>query len=534
MKLSIGLLLIASWAKHLYLESSIKSGDASVLIFVQGAQIDNIRYFPLIKEIQKRALFPLHVLLPDFFLDMAVPIGSYVHSTIQEAKKLLPKSHEMSVILCGHSLGASVAMDEGFNNTGAYQSLILMGATLNRKFNSSYPIPFLTINGELDGLQRVSRVAESFFNLYDRQRVLINQDSMVKQPIVILPGQNHMQFADGINPPFAVKKLDLKADVDIATAHQAIAQTVVDHICSVTKKSCDFVESLRSLQQKVEFTRQFLDPMIQGYRMEGSPKLFNACNSDTPSPHCPFYPTWPPQTKDRISSTDDQCICGVPFSSIAAAIMSGLDQSKYPIVNVDAIHDVTDTNPFHHPHVWSNCTGAQLPCPMNHTTVSQPMYKSDEYDTGFLSSTAYEIRVKFKSRQVFQLLSINTTARLDDTDTDRICAEINQRSYEWGLQHASPVALNRFKKYGQNMVMLNDYFPPLPIGPLWIYNDMKYKEMKIDGNWVMTVQSISFKTPEEGFVSKLKANGYHYCKVLSPARVMEWIYTDGLRRLNGI
>jgi hypothetical protein len=94
--------------------------------------------------------------------------------------------------------------------------------------------------------------------------------------------------------------------------------------------------------------------------------------------------------------------------------------------------------------------------------------------------------------------------------------------------------LERFKKYGQKMMMLNDYFPPLPIGPLWIFNDMKYKEKNIDGKWIMTVQSISFKTPEEGFVEKIRANGYHYCKVLSPARVMEWIYTDGLRRNKGI
>lgn len=24
--------------------------------------------------------------------------------------------------------------------------------------------------------------------------------------------------------------------------------------------------------------------------------------------------------------------------------------------------------------------------------------------------------------------------------------------------------------------------------------------------------------------------GFHYCKLLSPARIMEWIYVDGLRR----
>lgn len=29
--------------------------------------------------------------------------------------------------------------------------------------------------------------------------------------------------------------------------------------------------------------------------------------------------------------------------------------------------------------------------------------------------------------------------------------------------------------------------------------------------------------------SKYIPDGMHYCKLLSPARAMEWIYTDGLR-----
>jgi hypothetical protein len=28
--------------------------------------------------------------------------------------------------------------------------------------------------------------------------------------------------------------------------------------------------------------------------------------------------------------------------------------------------------------------------------------------------------------------------------------------------------------------------------------------------------------------------GYHYCKLLSPARAMEWIYVDGLRKYDGM
>lgn len=31
--------------------------------------------------------------------------------------------------------------------------------------------------------------------------------------------------------------------------------------------------------------------------------------------------------------------------------------------------------------------------------------------------------------------------------------------------------------------------------------------------------------------SFIKTVGYHYCKLLSPARAMEWIYVDGLKEL---
>lgn len=40
------------------------------------------------------------------------------------------------------------------------------------------------------------------------------------------------------------------------------------------------------------------------------------------------------------------------------------------------------------------------------------------------------------------------------------------------------------------------------------------------------------KTPENYPISA--AAGFHYCKVLSPARSMEWIYMGGLKKYMGI
>mmetsp|Transcript_8950 Transcript_8950/g.1296 ORF Transcript_8950/g.1296 Transcript_8950/m.1296 type:complete len:89 (+) Transcript_8950:67-333(+) len=66
---------------------------------------------------------------------------------------------------------------------------------------------------------------------------------------------------------------------------------------------------------------------------------------------------------------------------------------------------------------------------------------------------------------------------------------------------------------------------PYNAGPLWIYNDLEYNESS-DSTQVV-VQAPYMATPVDYWISS--AAGFHYCKVLSPARVMEWMYIDSLR-----
>ena len=47
-----------------------------------------------------------------------------------------------------------------------------------------------------------------------------------------------------------------------------------------------------------------------------------------------------------------------------------------------------------------------------------------------------------------------------------------------------------------------------------------------------TVQAPMMRTPDDYFVSG--AAGSHYCKILSPFKVLEWMYTDALFEFNGI
>ena len=51
--------------------------------------------------------------------------------------------------------------------------------------------------------------------------------------------------------------------------------------------------------------------------------------------------------------------------------------------------------------------------------------------------------------------------------------------------------------------------------------------MELDGEKVIMVNSTALTTSVD--YPQKNSEGMHYCKVLSPAYAIEWIYVDGLR-----
>ena len=97
----------------------------------------------------------------------------------------------------------------------------------------------------------------------------------------------------------------------------------------------------------------------------------------------------------------------------------------------------------------------------------------------------------------------------------------------WSLNRTGQRTLQWYKEFGVQMIMGSDE-GPYNNGAIWIYMPMSYSVVKNStGGDVLDVQSLVLKT-DVHYILKGFA-GMHFCKLLNPARVIEWVYVDSLR-----
>jgi len=212
------------------------------------------------------------------------------------------------------------------------------------------------------------------------------------------------------------------------------------------------------------------------------------------------------------------------------------------VTTADAFHDVSDEHPFHLPNIWNECD-APAGCTLNMTTLTMPWLEAGALFPNASSPplSAFELRAKIKSRQtVWEAAGLGPQdAGTTDKNNFTFCRLINEQAYEWALTHAEASVRARFEADGEPLVMVDDKEATIGItGPQWIQDKLVYTRVDnadtsrtaVAGtNTHIEIQSWTFVVSKAPISSKYIPDGMHYCKLLSPARAMEWIYTDALR-----
>lgn len=208
-----------------------KSGPTAALLFGQGAGIPTGLYAALGLAIQEASPFPLWFASPQCPQDVAAIPGGLEVGMLRVRKAMRSQGIDWgstSTFYGGHSLGGAMMPDYVLGVDDAVGQ-VLMGSFLTRKFKTGataegrpqleYPVPTLTIGGELDGLCRLTRIAEALYT-----QVTFAEDPTVAArsvPVTVIPGMNHYEFASGDQPPAFVAMNDLKAEITEEAAHAA-------------------------------------------------------------------------------------------------------------------------------------------------------------------------------------------------------------------------------------------------------------------------------------------------------------------------
>eukprot|EP00933_Yihiella_yeosuensis_P017942 TRINITY_DN1491_c2_g3_i1.p1 TRINITY_DN1491_c2_g3~~TRINITY_DN1491_c2_g3_i1.p1 ORF type:complete len:533 (-),score=120.53 TRINITY_DN1491_c2_g3_i1:63-1661(-) len=504
-------------AENLVLKPQMMQGKAAGVVMVGGAQIANTAYKQMLEHVQAAAAkqgISLWASSPSFPLDVPNPL--VVKGGIESAQKAMQEAGlptDAPTFFAAHSLGTVFLQDyvRGLGDKAAGQ--ILMGGFILRKNfypQFDYPVPTLTIGAELDGLARVTRIAESYYH---------QKDHFDQFPVVVVPGMNHMQFGSG-DPPINVRMNDLAPEVEEGEAHEAVGSHVANFLA--------FHMGLGKALQFDKATTDILDPIVKAYELESS-RRFNAPDQKGGAGEqncvrglCPSASKWAPEAQKHISGP---------------AIKEHSPNMDLDVTNAYVLlagSPVTGQD-FHLPNVTTDNNKVSI------TTFSQCYWNDalhealEDFDTGFTFTSAQEIGTKLYSRQCTLNVGLGLKTNFSEDDSD-FCAETNKMAYAWALANGPKKSVDRFLKSGIVMEMGKD--SPKGAGPLWINARLEMNKREKDGRDIVEIVSPMCKTEQDYWKDKFhvpRPSGipdpgcYHYCKLLSPARVIEWIMVDGLR-----
>lgn len=122
----------------------------------------------------------------------------------------------------------------------------------------------------------------------------------------------------------------------------------------------------------------------------------------------------------------------------------------------------------------------------------------------------------------------------DGTYNDTLtCMDVNKLAYATAIEYlkttdAGKNTLDRFEKRGRPICFAPDYDAFGNIGPLWVSDAMTIEDDKT--NNCLSVASLKLG-PQA--LNSMIFPGVHYCKLLSPARAIDYMMIDALKNKSG-
>ena len=462
------------------------------------------------QKIQDESDQAVWVSIPKAFMDAPNPLS--VPSIARDALSQLQSAGYTGdqTFIGGHSLGGVFLPNVVDKNRGLKEEQVLgfirLGAFAQRDEKESEK-PSLTLCGAMDGMVRTSRIAEHF------QRSIVakgdTEETRLAQATVLVKGMNHFAFLTG-NAPFMKTFRDLEADISPNQACFEVGSTIADFIDTHQQESSKAKAS--SLLSRIEDTREFIAPILEAMELEGS------------------YHIQEPDFKDEglanVNFDGSQWVANAQEKMAPA-----LGNDKEYGVTKNEIHRCWFLNPlaevkFYHPSI--DCDKQSTTSKVNMNTVSELVYEATDsiFDGGFFSNAPSEIRAKFNSPQAILEAAGVETAEPTAVAPENFAKELNAKTIEWALAKVPEQVRQRYLERGVLLHAGKDL--EQNNGPSWIWSSLAFRPgVDKDGRRCRFLDSPTMKTATDHPIPAV--GGKVYCKLLSPSKALDWIYTDSLR-----
>jgi hypothetical protein len=474
-----------------------------VLVLFPGAFIAPERYQGLAEALVNASHGQVEVAVAQFSGGFANPIQAT--GRIDQAMALLAKQGYSDVaartFVGGHSAGGIAGHPAVFSKK--LGGLVLLGSYLPHSavFGASlttYERPVLTLGGELDGLTGVNYLARDSRAL----GLLAERDSAVvaTKPVIVIRGSSHMQFADG-----GMLAGDMKPEKDINLTHSEAADIILNFMAANSTLSAPSVResASASLVAQVAATKLLLQPLLTAWDKtdsvcKNSQRLVAPLASDG----------WNQLgIVTRVYDRQSQILRFIADKSAVRILKSGMESSLTHQIEIPVYVE----NP---------------PDPLDIST--------DHY----LASPVLACKMR-------TLPSIaKETGLTPRTDDAKACAELNVIAIREALAllDGTPFKDRLTQKFGDPTSWNATHEPSGDDLDAWRYGPITVRsESKASGqSWVSgkfawtKTSSVSWQLDTVELITGTDVffkpfAGAHYCKIISPLKVVEWATLIGLK-----
>jgi hypothetical protein len=487
---------------------------AQLLLYIPGANVPPSNYTLPLAELQDKvsSSVNLFVALPGFSAGKCIiscpnpslcsALNKHVQSLITSAGSFDPSD----IILGAHSLGGTCAnyLIQAYPDTPEYHNaLILSGGYVDEIGDYSlenYPSKTLTIGAELDG--GAARPGKLASWVYQSERINNFQQSAV----IIIPGIDHSDFCPGFQVPGDIYPSDVSQDSAVA---------VVSSVTAAWLKLSIFDTATPLDKAFLKHSRDYTTSLLEPY--------FAALDYEIAT----------------LTEPDNLHFLGEggmysPICEKAQEILGGFTEEEWEKVSIVRTCDEGDDFEATRGCAYLNVTD-DLEHSRSSFEVVEPADGSGEksllvnisahadFYGDFLNTGSFTAAKQIACKMITGARIAEQMGYEYDAPTSRnTCKEANQWAVDTAMELLKGTrSLERFEERGKKICLKDDFDAFFSAGPAWIKEELQYKETDA----CMEISSVKIDTELD---SKLFP-GVHYCKLLSPARVIDWVFTDSLK-----